>query len=167
MSNNLQGQSLLSYTLELATTNVIYTAIENLRSGNPILIIDDEIEGEGDVCVAAQTVTGEVVNFMVTACRGIVCQPITNEMSIRLNLPIMVPNGGSPAFAITADAIGVGSGTSAHDRALTARTIANPETKADDLIRPGHIFPIIARSGGVTQRHQRILSVSRVLHHLP
>jgi len=152
MLNNSQDQNLFMNTIELATVNAVRIAVESLRRGTPILIIDNEIEGEGDVCVAAQTVTADVVNFMVTACRGIVCQPITSEMSIKLNLPIMVPNGGSPAFAITADAVSVGSGTSAHDRALTARTIANPETRADDLVRPGHIFPIIARPGGVLER---------------
>lgn len=152
MLDNINNQNLFTNTLDLATVNKVRAAIKSIQSGTPILIVDDEIEGEGDICVAAQTITSDVLNFMVTACRGIVCQPITVEMSVRLNLPIMVPNGGSPSFTITADAIGVGSGTSAHDRALTARTIANPETKAENLIRPGHIFPIVAKPGGVLER---------------
>jgi 3,4-dihydroxy 2-butanone 4-phosphate synthase/GTP cyclohydrolase II len=139
-------------TVDMKIMTSIRTAIESLRKGQPVLIIDDEIEGEGDVCIPAQMASPQVINFMATSCRGIICQPITPEMASHLELPLMVPNGGSPAFTVSVDAVGVGSGTSAFDRAKTARVIAHPGTAANDLNRPGHIFPIIARAGGVLER---------------
>lgn len=129
----------------------IKTAIDQLHQGRPILIVDDEVEGEGDVCIPAQIATPQIINFMCTHCRGIVCQPITVEMAIRLELPLMVANG-STAFTVSVDAIGVGSGTSAFDRAKTAQIVAQSNTTAKDLHRPGHIFPLVARPGGVLER---------------
>lgn len=129
----------------------IEIVIRSMSEGNPVLIIDDEVEGEGDVCIPAQMATPQIINLMCTACRGIVCQPITTEMAARLELPLMVANG-STAFTVSVDAMSVGSGTSAFDRAKTAQTIAHPGTTASDLRRPGHIFPLVARPGGVLER---------------
>lgn len=126
--------------------------LDDVRQGRLVLIVDDEIEGEGDVCVAAEMATLETINFMATECRGIICQSITLEMAERLDLPLMVPNGGSPAFTISVDVVGVGSGTSAYDRAKTARALVDPKTCCTDLLRPGHMFPLITRSGGVLER---------------
>ena len=152
MDNLNQYLHIRESTVDIMVLTSIQVAVESLRSGHPILILDDEIEGEGDVCIPAQIATPQAINFMVTACRGIVCQPITSEIASRLDLPLMVPNGGSPAFTISVDAVGVGSGTSAYDRSYTARMIANPDTTTSDLIKPGHIFPIISRQGGVLER---------------
>ncbi len=129
----------------------VNTAIEAQRQGRLVLIIDDEIEGEGDVCIPAQRVTPQLINFMITTCRGLVCQSISPEIATHLELPLMVPNGVSPAFTVSVDAARVGSGTSAFDRATTAQTLVHPETRSDDLVRPGHVFPLIARAGGVLE----------------
>ncbi len=130
----------------------VIAAIEAQRQGRLVLIVDDEIEGEGDVCVPAQWVTPQLINFMITACRGLVCQSISMEMATRLQLPLMVPNGVSPAFTVSVDAAWVGSGTSAFDRAATALTLIQPEARPEDLVRPGHVFPLLARPGGVLER---------------
>ncbi|WP_089721772.1 3,4-dihydroxy-2-butanone-4-phosphate synthase [Candidatus Entotheonella palauensis] len=132
--------------------NRVNTAIEAQRRGQLVLIIDDEIEGEGDVCIPAQQVTPQLINFMITTCRGLVCQSISPEMAAHLELPLMVPHGISPAFTVSVDAARVGSGTSAFDRATTAQTLVHPETRPNDLVRPGHVFPLIARGGGVLER---------------
>jgi len=129
----------------------VETAIDEVRLGRPILLIDAEGEGEGDVCIPAEMVTPQIINFMASACRGIICQPITLAMAKRLDLSPLVENG-SPMFTITVDAADVGSGTSAYDRAKTALTIIRPDAKPDDLRRPGHMFPLIARPGGVLER---------------
>lgn len=127
-------------------------ALADIKKGRPVLIIDEDVEGEGDLCVAAELATPEVINFMVTDCRGLVCQSITADIARRLALPLMVPQGLSPAFTVTVDAATCDSGTSAFDRALTIRALANPATSPADLVRPGHIFPLIARPGGVLER---------------
>ena len=129
----------------------VEAAIEQLRQKYPILIIDDEIEGEGDVCIPAQLATPQIINFMCTACRGIVCQSITVEMARRLDLPLLT-SSGSPAFTISVDAASVGSGTSAFDRATTVQTIARSNATRGDLRRPGHVFPLVSRPGGVLER---------------
>jgi 3,4-dihydroxy 2-butanone 4-phosphate synthase/GTP cyclohydrolase II len=139
-------------TLDVKVIKAIRTAVEKIQRGDMVLIVEDEVEDEGDICIAAEMVTPQAINFMATTCRGLICQPIAANIAERLNLPLMVPNGGSPAFTVSVDAASVGSGTSAYDRAQTARTIVHPATRPEDLRRPGHIFPIIARSGGVLER---------------
>jgi len=132
--------------------NRVHHALNEIQEGRPVLIIEDEIEKEGDVCIAAELATPQWIHFMAAECHGLICQPISREISQRLDLPLMVPNGCSPAFTITADAVITGSGVSAYDRATTARVIADPNSTSSSLRRPGHIFPIIARDGGVLER---------------
>jgi 3,4-dihydroxy 2-butanone 4-phosphate synthase/GTP cyclohydrolase II len=132
-------------------------AIELIKKGEIIILVDDESrENEGDMVVAAQFITPEKVNFMTKWARGLLCVAISKEISERLNLFPMVVNNNSlhgTAFTVSVDAKeGVSTGISAYDRALTIKKIADPSSKPDDFVRPGHIFPIVAREGGVLVR---------------
>ena len=132
-------------------------AVEEFRNGRMLIIVDDENrENEGDVCVPAQFCTPEIVNFMATHARGLVCVPMTGERLDALNLPQMTRSNSSPlgtAFTISVEAAeGVTTGISAADRAHTIRVLADPGSKPQDLIQPGHIFPLRAREGGVLVR---------------
>ena len=132
-------------------------AVEEFRNGRMLIIVDDENrENEGDVCVPAQFCTPEIVNFMATHARGLVCVPMTGERLDALNLPQMTWSNSSPlgtAFTISVEAAeGVTTGISAADRAHTIRVLADPGSKPQDLIQPGHIFPLRAREGGVLVR---------------
>ncbi|MDT7907773.1 MAG: bifunctional 3,4-dihydroxy-2-butanone-4-phosphate synthase/GTP cyclohydrolase II [Candidatus Calescibacterium sp.] len=135
----------------------IEEAIELIKKGEIIILVDDESrENEGDMVVAAQFITPEKVNFMTKWARGLLCVAISKEISERLNLFPMVVNNNSlhgTAFTVSVDAKeGVSTGISAYDRALTIKKIADPDSKPDDFVRPGHIFPIVAREGGVLVR---------------
>jgi 3,4-dihydroxy 2-butanone 4-phosphate synthase/GTP cyclohydrolase II len=132
-------------------------AIDLIRKGEIIILVDDESrENEGDMVVAAQFITPEKVNFITKWARGLLCVAISKEIAERLNLFPMVANNNSlhgTAFTVSVDAKeGVSTGISAHDRALTIKKIADPNSKPDDFVRPGHIFPIVAREGGVLVR---------------
>jgi 3,4-dihydroxy 2-butanone 4-phosphate synthase/GTP cyclohydrolase II len=132
-------------------------AIKAVKDGRLIIIIDDEDrENEGDLMVAAEKVTPDIVNFMAKHGRGLICLPLTRERLEELDLPLMVANNTASfqtAFTISIDAKKeVTTGISAHDRAKTALTAVDPETKPKDLARPGHIFPLQARAGGVLER---------------
>ena len=131
--------------------------VEELRQGRMIILVDDEDrENEGDLVIAAEFVTPEVVNFMATHGRGLICMPMEEDRIRRLNLPPMVQENTSrmnTAFHVTFEAKeGVTTGISAHDRAHTIRVAAAPEARAEDLVRPGHMFPLCARRGGVLVR---------------
>jgi 3,4-dihydroxy 2-butanone 4-phosphate synthase/GTP cyclohydrolase II len=135
----------------------IEEAIELIKKGEIIILVDDESrENEGDMVVAAQFITPEKVNFITKWARGLLCVAISKEISERLNLFPMVVNNNSlhgTAFTVSVDAKeGVSTGISAYDRALTIKKIADPSSKPDDFVRPGHIFPIVAREGGVLVR---------------
>jgi 3,4-dihydroxy 2-butanone 4-phosphate synthase/GTP cyclohydrolase II len=135
----------------------IEEALEALKRGEMIVIVDDEDrENEGDVCVAAQFVTPEKINFMAKEARGIICVPMTGERLDELGIKLMVQTdsgGKGCAFTVSVDAReGISSGTSAYDRAHTIKTLIDPKTKPADLVQPGHIFPLRARPGGVLQR---------------
>ena len=124
-----------------------------------VIIVDDEDrENEGDLVCAAEKVTPEIINFMAREGRGLICLPLTEERCNQLNLPLQVSenengSGFGTAFTISIEARhGVTTGISAADRAKTILTAVNPESKASDLVRPGHIFPLRARSGGVLMR---------------
>ena len=139
--------------------NSIEDAITDLANGKMIVVVDDEDrENEGDLVMAAQFVTAEAINFMITHGRGLVCLPMTDEMATRLNLKEMVThNTESMRTAFTASidgapAHGVTTGISAADRAKTIQLAINPQSIPDDLVRPGHIFPLIAKEGGVLKR---------------
>jgi 3,4-dihydroxy 2-butanone 4-phosphate synthase / GTP cyclohydrolase II len=132
-------------------------AVEAFRNGDLIIVVDDEDrENEGDLTVAAEKVTPQVINFMVTHGRGLVCVALTEERLAELDLPHMVRENTSQfetAFTVTIDAKGVTStGVSAADRAATILATINPRTRPSDLARPGHVSPLKARKGGVLVR---------------
>ena len=138
--------------------NTIEEAIEDIRGGKVIIVVDDEDrENEGDFICAAETVTPEIVNFMVTHGRGMVCAPLSEQRCRELELDMMVGHNTSlhsTPFTISVDLIGQGctTGISAFDRAKTLRALVDPATRPEDLARPGHISPLKAREKGVLQR---------------
>ncbi|MBI4369135.1 MAG: bifunctional 3,4-dihydroxy-2-butanone-4-phosphate synthase/GTP cyclohydrolase II [Elusimicrobia bacterium] len=132
-------------------------AIDDIRSGKMVIVIDDpNRENEGDLVMAADKVTPEAINFMITHARGLVCVPMQGEVLDRLKIPQMVPpsaSGKDTAFSVSVDGIdGVETGISAHDRAKTVELLINPDSRPEDLRRPGHIFPLRYREGGVLVR---------------
>lgn len=131
--------------------------IEDIRLGKMVILMDDEDrENEGDLIMAAQHVTPEAINFMVTHARGLVCLPMTAERCQKLNLPLMVDNNGaqfSTNFTVSIEAAeGVTTGISATDRAKTVLAAVGENATANDIVQPGHIFPLIAKEGGVLNR---------------
>src|SRR5690606_30999386 len=127
------------------------------RQGRMIILVDDEDrENEGDLVAAAELITPEQVNFMAKEGRGLICLAMEEERIKRLQLPLMVPENESPfetAFTVSIEAArGVTTGISAYDRAHTIRTAVAKDARAEDLVRPGHIFPLRARKGGVLVR---------------
>jgi 3,4-dihydroxy 2-butanone 4-phosphate synthase/GTP cyclohydrolase II len=135
----------------------IEAAIEQFRQGRLVIIVDDEDrENEGDLAVAAEKVTPAAINFMVTHGRGLVCLAMTEERCRELDLPLMVEDNTSPfgtAFTVSIEARGkITTGISAADRAATILTAIDPTTRPEDLLRPGHVFPLRARKGGVLKR---------------
>ena len=138
--------------------NTIEEAIEDLKKGKLLIVVDDEDrENEGDFITAARNVTPEVINFMSTHGRGLICAAITEERCSQLQLQPMVTDNTSlheTAFTVSIDLLGNGcsTGISAHDRAKTIQALINPSTRPEDLGRPGHIFPLKAKHGGVLRR---------------
>lgn len=144
-----------SNTIQL---NTIEEAIEDIRQGKIIIVVDDEDrENEGDFLAAAEMVTPEMINFMATHGRGLICAPLTENRCKELGLHVMVSNNTDPmetAFTVSVDLRGNGvtTGISASDRAKTILSLVDQNTKPHDLARPGHIFPLIAKQGGVLRR---------------
>lgn len=142
----------------VSVLNTIEEAIKDIQAGKVIIVVDDEDrENEGDFIAAAEMVTPEMINFMVTHGRGLVCAPITEERAKELDLQFMVTNNTvlhQTAFTVSVDLIGNGctTGISVHDRSKTIASLVDDSTKATDLGRPGHIFPLIAKKGGVLRR---------------
>lgn len=138
--------------------NTIEEAIEAIRQGKIIIVVDDEgRENEGDFLAAAEKVTPEMINFMATHGRGLICAPLTESRCKELGLAAMVNNNTDPletAFTVSVDLRGNGvtTGISAADRARTILSLVDPNTKPHELARPGHIFPLIAKQGGVLRR---------------
>jgi len=137
--------------------NTIDEAIEDIAKGKMIILVDDEDrENEGDICIAAEKVTPEAINFMAKYGRGLICLSLTPERVEALKLPMMSEDNTSSfgtAFTVSIEAKkGVTTGISAHDRAKTILTAIDPATRPEDLARPGHVFPLRARPGGVLQR---------------
>jgi 3,4-dihydroxy 2-butanone 4-phosphate synthase/GTP cyclohydrolase II len=135
----------------------VQEAAELYRRGQFVIIVDDEDrENEGDLCIAAESVTAESINFMARFGRGLICLALTEERCNQLELPLMVENNTSnygTAFTVSIEARGrVTTGISAHDRAETVRTAIDSRTRPQDLLRPGHIFPLRAKKGGVLKR---------------
>src|SRR5713226_9635689 len=132
-------------------------AAEIYRRGEFIIIVDDEDrENEGDICIAAEKITPEAVNFMAKNGRGLICLALTEERCQELDLPLMVENNTSPygtAFTVSIEARGrITTGISAFDRSETVKVAIDPKTRPADLLRPGHIFPLRAKKGGVLKR---------------
>lgn len=138
--------------------NTIEEAIADLKAGKVIIVVDDENrENEGDFLTAAQNVTPEVINFMATHGRGLICAAITEERCIGLGLEMMVSNNTaehSTAFTVSVDLLGYGctTGISASDRSKTIQALINPTIKPEEFGKPGHIFPLKAKNGGVLRR---------------
>lgn len=137
----------------------IDSALADLKAGRALVVVDDENrENEGDVICAAQFATPDMINFMAVEARGLICLAMTGDRLDALDLPLMVSkntDSNQTAFTVSIDAashLGVTTGISADDRARTIQVAINPETKPEDLRRPGHIFPIRAREGGVLKR---------------
>lgn len=131
--------------------NTIAEAIEDIRQGKVIIVVDDEDrENEGDFIAAAEMVTPEMINFMVTHGRGLVCAPITETRAKELDLKMMVEHNTvlhQTAFTVSVDLKGHGctTGISVHDRAKTIKALVDEDTKPEDLGRPGHIFPLVPK----------------------
>ncbi|MCU6710062.1 bifunctional 3,4-dihydroxy-2-butanone-4-phosphate synthase/GTP cyclohydrolase II [Paenibacillus sp. J5C_2022] len=136
--------------------DTIEAAVEDLKQGRPVIVVDDEDrENEGDLIALAEKATPEVINFMITEARGLVCAPITEERAEQLNLPPMVKQNTDyhgTAFTVSVDHVSTTTGISAHERARSVQAMIDPATSPDDLRRPGHIFPLIAKPGGVLRR---------------
>ena len=138
--------------------DTIESAIEDIRNGKVIIVIDDEDrENEGDFVCAAESVTPDIINFMAAHGRGLICTPIIEERARELGLELMVKDNTAlhhTAFTVSIDLIGHGctTGISAYDRSTGIKAITDPNIKGDDFARPGHIFPLIAKKGGVLRR---------------
>ncbi len=137
----------------------IDSALADIKAGRPIVVVDDENrENEGDLICAAQFATPDNINFMAVEARGLICLAMTGDRLDSLDLPLMVTkntDSNQTAFTVSIDAaphLGVSTGISADDRAKTIQVAINPSTSPDDLVRPGHIFPLRARTGGVLKR---------------
>lgn len=133
--------------------------LDDIRKGKPVIVVDDENrENEGDLVVAAQFASPQIINFMIKEGRGLVCVPLTEERIKALKLDLITPFGDKEDFfktgwCMSVDAArGITTGISAYDRAQTVKVLISPETKPEDLIRPGHVFPLKARKGGVLVR---------------
>lgn len=154
----LQLQNLEKMSDSALKLNTIEEAIEDIRQGKVIIVVDDEDrENEGDFLAAAEKVTPEMINFMATHGRGLICAPLTENRCKELDLHAMVSNNTDvmqTAFTVSVDLRGNGvtTGISASDRAKTVEALVNADTKPHDLSRPGHIFPLIAKQGGVLRR---------------
>jgi len=132
-------------------------AIEDIKAGRFVIVVDDEDrENEGDLIMAAEKVTPEAINFMAVHGRGLICMPVTGERLDELKIPMMVSNNTSnfgTAFTVSVEAKhGTSTGISAADRAQTVKVIIDPKTRPEDLVMPGHMFPLRARDGGVLVR---------------
>jgi len=137
--------------------NMIQQIIEDIKVGKFVIVVDDENrENEGDLVIAAEKITSDGINFMAKHGRGLICVPMTEKRLSELKINAMVPDSSDrldTAFTVSVDAKGgITTGISAYDRALTVRTLVDSKTRPDDLTKPGHIFPLKAKAGGVLER---------------
>ena len=156
MSTNI-SDTLTDQVTEPGEIATIEEAIAEYRAGRMVIVLDDEDrENEGDLCMAAEKVTPEAINFMARFGRGLICLTFTEDRCRELRLPLMVSDNQTPYstnFTVSIEAAkGVTTGISAADRALTVQVAVNPDSKPDDLVQPGHIFPLKAQPGGVLTR---------------
>lgn len=155
----------------------IEDAIKDFKAGKPIIVADDEDrENEGDVIISAQMVTPEIVNFLAAEVRGLICLAISSDIADKLELPQMVnqnTEGMKTAFTVSIDAdekYGVTTGISAFDRAKTVEVAIAPDALPSDLRRPGHLFPCVARNGGVLERTghtEAVVDLAKICNHRP
>ena len=142
----------------MANLNTIESAINDIRLGKVIIVVDDQNrENEGDFVAAAEVISPEIINFMAKHGRGLICAPITNKLSKKLKLNLMVGSSSDPqdtAFTVSVDykGNGVSTGISAADRSKTIKALIDPKTKPHQFSKPGHVFPLIAKDGGVLRR---------------
>lgn len=137
--------------------SLVELAIEQVKKGNMVIIQDDESrENEGDLVMAAEMVTGEIINFIASFGKGLICTPMLEDRLDALNLPQMVTENEESlrtAFTVSVDAkVGITTGISAFERAQTIQKLIDPSTNAEDFVRPGHVFPLKAKSNGVLDR---------------
>src|ERR671925_567691 len=142
---------------ESAAISPVSEVVAAIRAGEIVILVDDEDrENEGDLVFGAEFVTPEKINFLAKHGRGLICMPITEEHAARLGLRPMVEQNRSrhgTNFTVSIEAAeGIETGISAHDRALTIRVASSPEASPDDIVQPGHVFPLIAQPGGVLVR---------------
>ena len=134
----------------------IEAAVEDIKAGKMVVVVDDEDrENEGDLLMAAEKVDKEAINFMIKEARGLVCTPMESEAISGLDLPLMVDENTEThgtAFTVSVDHKEVTTGISAQERALTIQKLVDPNSKAGDFMRPGHVFPLVAKKGGVLRR---------------
>lgn len=157
--------------------NTIEEALKDFKQGKPLIVADDEDrENEGDLIVSAQCITPELINFMTKECRGLVCLAISSTIAEKLELPQMVQKNTESmktAFSLSIDAhpkFGVTTGISAFDRAKTIEVATAPDALPSDLLRPGHIFPCVARKGGVLKRcghTEAVVDLATLCNHRP
>lgn len=143
--------------VDFMTINTIPEIIEDIKAGKMIILMDDEDrENEGDLIMAATLAKSEDINFMITHARGLVCLTLTAERCKKLNLPLMCRDNKAPYstnFTVSIDAAkGISTGISTADRAQTIRTAVSQDVTFDDVVTPGHIFPLMAKKGGVLER---------------
>ena len=142
----------------MTNLNTIESAINDIRLGKVIIVVDDQNrENEGDFVAAAEVISPEIINFMAKYGRGLICAPITNKLSKKLKLNLMVGSSSDPqdtAFTVSVDykGNGVSTGISAADRSKTIKALIDPKTKPHQFSKPGHVFPLIAKDGGVLRR---------------
>ncbi|WP_297473870.1 bifunctional 3,4-dihydroxy-2-butanone-4-phosphate synthase/GTP cyclohydrolase II [Persephonella sp.] len=139
--------------------NSIEEAIEDIKNGKMVIVVDDpDRENEGDLVMAAEKVTPDTINFMAKEGRGLICLSLTPERCRELDIPLMTANNTDPkgtAFCLSIDAhpkFGTTTGISAYDRAVTIKLAVSPDAQPSDFVRPGHVFPLMARPGGVLER---------------
>jgi 3,4-dihydroxy 2-butanone 4-phosphate synthase/GTP cyclohydrolase II len=136
--------------------HAILEAMTDLKQGKPVIVVDDEDrENEGDFLALSEKVTPEMINFMITHGKGLVCMPITRDLAVKMNLSLMEKQNTDPfgtAFTVSVDHVDTTTGISAWERAATIKAFTNAEANPQDFKRPGHIFPLIAEDGGVLSR---------------
>ncbi|MBR7798090.1 3,4-dihydroxy-2-butanone-4-phosphate synthase [Agaribacter marinus] len=136
--------------------NTIEEAIDQLKTGRPIIVVDDEQrENEGDLVALSELITPDTINFMITHGKGLVCTSIESEVAERVGLSLMTSNNNDPlstAFTVSVDYKDTTTGISAHERSTTIRALVNKFAMKEDFKQPGHVFPLIAKGGGVLTR---------------
>ncbi len=171
--HNSQGRPAADNEIRL---NTIQEAIADIRDGKVVIVVDDEDrENEGDFICAASCITPEIINFMATHGRGLICTPIEESRAEALGLEMMVSNNTAlheTAFTVSIDLVGQGctTGISAYDRSQGMRALIDEKTKASDFAKPGHIFPLIAKDGGVLRRTghtEAAIDLARLAGHAP